>query len=423
MFDKIIFHIDVNSAFLSWEAVYRREILHVKEDLRDIPSAVGGDVRLRHGIILAKSQPAKKYGVQTGETLMEARRKCPSLKLVPPHYRLYDRCSAALMEILRRFSPNVEQYSIDEAYCDMSGTAGLYGFPMVAAHLIKDTVRQELGFTVNVGISSNKLLAKMASDFRKPDQVHTLFPEEIPQKMWPLPVSELFFVGHATAKKLFALGIRTIGDLARTDPGVLRTHLKKQGELIYAFANGVDVSQVVSAPPANKGYGNSMTTPKDVTDLSEARLVLLALCETIGSRLRKDGASVGVVSVSIVYSDFTGGSHQTTLPEETDLTDELWEHAVRLFEELWDGRPARHLGVHTGKVVYGKDTRQMNLFTGERPQKLQRLGRTLDELREKYGEDCIMRGVFLNGQICHMSGGIGREKQTVDYEKELKKVR
>ena len=212
---RIVYHIDVNSAFLSWEAVYR---LHHKGgvlDLREIPSAVGGDMEMRHGIILAKSIPAKKYKVTTGETILEAQRKCPNLVLVPPNYNLYEKCSRAFMEILREYSDLVEQYSIDEAFLDMSSSYHLFGTPEETAEQIKDRIREELGFTVNVGISTNKLLAKMASDFQKPDRVHTLFPDEIPEKMWPLPIRNLLFLGKASEQKLLNQGIRTIGDLAR----------------------------------------------------------------------------------------------------------------------------------------------------------------------------------------------------------------
>ena len=246
--NKVIFHIDVNSAFLSWEAVYRLAHRGETLDLRTIPSAVGGDMALRHGIILAKSLPAKKYGIQTGETLLEAQRKCPGLVLVPPHYNLYEQCSRAFMEILQEYSDIVEQYSIDEAFVDMSTSCHLFGSPVETATLIKDRIREELGFTVNIGVSCNKLLAKMASDFQKPDKVHTLYPEEIESKMWPLSVSDLFFVGRATTKKLFSVGIKTIGDLAAADPVWLRTILKKQGDIIWGFAHGVDCSPVLSAP-------------------------------------------------------------------------------------------------------------------------------------------------------------------------------
>lgn len=416
---EIIFHIDVNSAFLSWEAVYR--LFHSGEtlDLREIPSAVGGDISLRHGIILAKSIPAKAYGIKTGETIPEARRKCPGLVLVPPNYSLYEQCSAAFMEILREYSDVVEQYSIDEAFLDMTAACHLFGTPEKTAAQIKDRIREELGFTVNIGVSSNKLLAKMASDFRKPDRVHTLYPEEIPQKMWPLPVSELFFVGRATAKKLFGLGIRSIGELAAADPVWLKSVLKKHGEVIWAFANGVDLSPVLEVPAPNKGYGNSTTLPHDVTDREEADRVLLALSETVAARLRADHVQAEIVSVGIKYSDLSYVSHQKVLNTSTDITVEICGAARELFAERWNHRPVRLLGVHAGRVRRGDFSRQMSFLDEADYGKLAALDRTVDAVRERYGCDAVMRAAFLNQPIHHMSGGIQRSQAGV---KEMKAV-
>lgn len=384
-------------------------------DLRKIPSAVGGDMALRHGIILAKSLPAKKYGVQTGETLLEARRKCPHLVLVPPHYNLYEQCSGAFMEILREYSDVVEQYSIDEAFVDMSSSCHLFGSPIETATQIKNRIRDELGFTVNIGVSYNKLLAKMASDFQKPDRIHTLYPEEIKEKMWPLPVSDLFFVGRATTKKLFSIGIRTIGDLAATDPIWLRSILKKQGEIIWSFAHGVDCSPVLSVSPPNKGYGNSTTIPFDVADVPEARKVLLALAETVGSRLRSDHVQIEVVAVGIRYADLSYMSHQMRLPTCTNLTGEIYQYACELFEELWNGAPIRHLGIHTCRVQNSDFSRQLTLFDATDYDKLAQMDLTVDKIRERFGIDSLQRATFLNQPIDHMSGGISREKRSVDY--------
>lgn len=414
---SIIFHIDVNSAFLSWEAVYRLAHRGETLDLREIPSAVGGDMALRHGIILAKSIPAKKYGIQTGETLLEAQRKCPNLVLVPPHYNLYEQCSAAFMDILREYSDVVEQYSIDEAFVDMSSSCHLFGSPVEAARQIKERIRNELGFTVNIGVSCNKLLAKMASDLKKPDMVHTLYPEEIEDKMWPLSVSELFFVGRATTKKLFSVGIKTIGDLAAADPIWLRSLLKKQGEIIWGFAHGMDCSPVISVPPPNKGYGNSTTIPFDVVDVPNAQKVLLGLAETVGNRLRTDHVEIRVIAVGIRYADLSYVSHQKCLPTATNLTVEIYKHACELFEELWNGAPVRHLGIHTSRVQDGDFGRQLTLFDTTDYEKLSRMDTTVDRIRERFGIDSCLRAVFLNQPIDHMSGGISREKRTVDYDK------
>ena len=413
--EKLIFHIDVNSAFLSWEAVYRLHILGEKTDLREIPSGVAGDIKKRHGIILAKSTPAKKFGVRTGDTIGDAMRLCPKLVLVPPHYDLYDTCSKAFMEILKEYSPVVEQYSVDEAYCDMTGTVGLYGSAVVAANLIKDRIAGELGFTENVGISTNKLLAKMASDFKKPNLVHTLFPEEIETKLWRLPVSELFYVGHATKRKLQELGIMTIGELAHTDLNILRAHFKKYGEVLYAFANGVDVSIVSDVVPANKGYGNSAVIPFDVDRSDAAKMILLSLSEKVATRLRADHVMATVIAVSIVYTDFHHESHQMTLFGATNITGEIHRAACRLFDELWDGSPVRNLGIHTSKVVSGTTTRQLNLFDMNRYERLHRLDEVVDRVREQYGDDSIKRAVFINNPIYHMAGGIAPEKRKPSY--------
>jgi DNA polymerase-4 len=418
--DKLIFHIDVNSAFLSWEAVYRLHVLGEKGDLRDIPSAVAGDVKKRHGIILARSTPAKKFGVRTGDTISDARSLCPELVIVPPHYDLYETCSRAFVEILREYSPCVEQYSVDEAYCDMTGTVGLYGSAVVAANLMKDKIYKVLGFTVNIGISSNKLLAKMASDFKKPNMVHTLFPEEMEKKLWPLPVGDLFYVGHATKRKLKNLGIRTIGELARTDLDILRSHFKKYGELIYAFANGIDVSMVTDTVPANKGYGNSTVIAFDVDDARVAKMILLSLAETVCTRLRDDKVMATVVAVSIVDFEFNHASHQMTLISPTNVTNEIHRAACRLFDELWDGTPVRNLGIHTSKVVSDGFTRQLNLFDMNRYDKLARLDKLVDEVRDRYGDDSIKRAVFLNNRIYHMAGGIAPEKRKPNYKEGIK---
>ena len=414
--NRVIFHVDVNAAYLSWEAVYRLRHLGAKEDLRKQAAGVGGDTALRHGIILAKSVPAKRYGIRTGESILEAKRKCPSLILVPPHYQLYEKASKAFIEILKEFSPAVEQYSIDEAFMDMTGTRALWYSPEAAAEAIRKRVRDELGFTVNIGISSNKVLAKMASDFEKPDKVHTLFPEEIETKLWPLSVSELFFVGSRTKRKLDSLGIYTIGELARTDPEILKSHLKKQGEILWAFANGIDTSPVEPEPAGNKGYGNSLTLPFDVTDIPHARLALLGLSETLGARMRKNQVRAQVFTLSVKTWDFRCYSHQKKFSDPTDLTEEIYKRAVLLLGQVWKGEPIRHLGIQ-GSDLAGKDMPvQGSLFQGEAYEKRRRAEMTVDRIRQRYGADAVKRAAFLDTPIDHMSGGISREKRTVLYK-------
>ena len=412
----VIFHVDVNSAFLSWEAVYRLKHLGGGLDLRTIPAAVGGDAAKRHGIILASSMPAKACKIRTGQTVAEAVRRCPGLYLVPPNYGLYQRSSDAFFAILRQYSPAVEPYSVDEAYMDMSGTAHLYGGPVRAADEIRQRIFEELGFTVNVGVGDNKLTAKMASEFEKPYQTHTLFREEIPKKLWPLPVGDLFYVGRATAAKLIRLGIHTVGDLARSEPKWLKGYLGKHGETIWGFANGIDNGEVLDQPEPNKGYGNSATIPFDVTGRETARHVLLSLAETVAARLRADGVRIRVVSVTIRNCFFETHGHQVTCSEPTDITEEIWQYACKAFEESWDGTPIRHLGIHTAGVS-GSRMRQLGLFDEMDYEKKERMDRAVDEIRERFGHDAVMRASFLGSQVDHMNGGISREKRSVDYRK------
>ena len=415
---RVIFHVDVNSAFLSWEACYRLHHLGGKQDLREIVSAVGGDQEKRHGIILAKSIPAKKYHIQTGETVVSAKQKCPELVLVPPNYDLYNRSSKALIRMLGDYTDKIEQYSIDEAFLDMTGCCS---DPEEKAHEMRNRIRNELGFTVNIGISENKLLAKMASDFAKPDRVHSLWRHEIPKKMWPLPVGDLFYVGHASLKKLSNLGIRTIGELAAMDSALLRGHMKSHGQLIWQYANGLDDSPVIDIPPAAKGYGNSLTTPQDVQEPELAKKHLLSLSETVSARLRADGVKISVVSISLRDWDLRFYGHQVTLSVPTDLTIEIYRAVCRCFDEVWDGIPLRHLGIHTGRVSRD-DFRQIQMFDKVDYEKARKLECAVDSIRKRYGMDSIKRACFISSpgkaEIDHMGGGISREKRTVDYTKE-----
>lgn len=417
--ERIIFHVDVNSAFLSWEAAYRIHHLAGRLDLRTIPSAVAGSKEARHGIILAKSIPAKRYGIRTGMAVVEAKLKCPRLYCVPPNYGLYQKCSRAFMDILAAYTPEVEPYSIDEAFMDMTGSWRLFGdTPLAVALKIKDRIRDSLGFTVNIGVSSNKLLAKMAGEFKKPDHAETLFPGEIEAKMWPLPVSELFFVGRATTKKLLLLGIHTIGELAHTDPDILKSHLKKHGEVIRDFARGIDYSAVETHAPAQKGYGNSTTISFDITDADTAKLVLLALSETVARRLRADQVKAEVVAVGIKSYDLSYAGHQMVLPASTNITTEIHHYSCALFDELWDGRPIRHLGIHASRIRDFRDARQLNLFDETDYVKLETFDAAIDRIRARFGLDSLRRASFLGSPIDHLSGGISREKRSVDYTKQ-----
>lgn len=409
--NEIWYHVDVNAAFLSWTAAYEVHIKGSGRDLRRMTAVIGGSEKDRHGIVLAKSLRAGAYGIKTGESLVEARSKCPGLIIVPPDYELYVNCSRGLIRLLKTYCPHVHQYSIDEAFCSMGGAQTLWGSPVAFAQQLKEEIRETLGFTVNIGVSDQKLLAKMASEFEKPDKVHTLFREEIQKKLWPLPVGELFWVGRASRRKLADLGIRTIGELAAADLELLKLHLKKHGEFIWHYANGRDTSPFLQELPENKGYGNSMTVPFDVKDVHTARQVMLALSETVCARLRADGMKASCVSVSITDQEFRHGSRQKTLPLATDATLEIYRQACTVFEALWDGTPIRQIGVHTSRVTGGAPY-QYTLFDRDGGRKYAKLDAAADAIRKKYGEDALMRAAFLKSPLPHMAGGIDKVKRT-----------
>jgi DNA polymerase-4 len=394
---RLIFHVDVNSAFLSWEAA--RRIAEGEEDIRLIPSAIGGDKEKRTGVILAKSIPAKKLGIRTGEPVAMALRKCPSLFLAKPDFRLYEKSSEAFMKVCLKYAPVVEKYSIDECFLDMSGTGQIYPDPIAIAAKIKDEIRDTLNFTVNIGIGSNKLLAKMASDFEKPDKIHTLFPEEIEAKLWPLPVRELFTVGQATAGRLKKASISTIGDLAKTE--LLRVQSLvgvKFGRQIYEYANGIDNSPVLSEAEDAKGYSNSTTLEEDVKTTEEAYRILLALTDSVASRMRIDGAKAFCISVTIRDNDFKNKSRQKKLAEPTDITSEIYDVSKKLFSGLWDRRtPLRLLCISLSQLTRDGYVQQ-SLFSNEEKEREKKLDKAIDSIRSKFGSDTIARGsVFQSG--------------------------
>ncbi|MEE1312856.1 MAG: DNA polymerase IV [Lachnospiraceae bacterium] len=408
--DRVIYHIDVNSAFLSWEAVYRMQAKKDKVDLRDIPSIIGGDEKLRHGIVLAKSIPAKRFGIKTGESIRDALAKCPQLVICPPCYNLYERCSKAMRKEFEQYSPVIEKYSVDECFIDMTETIGLFGDPIETAYELKDKIKDRLGFTVNIGVAPNKLLAKMASDFEKPDKVHTLFYDEIPVKMWPLPVEDLFFVGRSTRKKLHNLGIFTIGQLAQFDLELLKRHIgNKYGMTIHNYANGIDDSLVEAEESMNKGYGNSTTLSRDVTQKEEGKKIILSLVENVASRLRKDGVKADCICLELKTNLFHSYSHQKTLDGATDITNDIYKAAVELFDEMWQEEPLRLIGVRATGIT--EDAYQFGLFDYQKKEKLQNMDKAVDAIRRKFGKDAVKRASFLKGDIDHMTGGISRKKQ------------
>ena len=415
----LIYHIDVNSAFLSWEAAELLRQDPDAPDIRSFPSVIGGSEKTRHGIVLAKSPSAAALGVCTGEPLAQARRKCPDLKIYAPHYSIYVERSRQFMALLKEYAPSVDAYSIEKAFCDMTGTSSLYGNPVDFAHRLKDEIHTRLGFTVNIGISSNRLLAKTASDFEKPDKVHTLFPSEMEEKFWPLPIEDLFFVGKSTALRLRSLGITTIGQLAKSDHAMILSVFKSHGDTIWNYANGIESTPLSHNDAASKGFGNSLTLQYDVTDTAVAKHVLLSLCETVGARIRAAGAYVSVVQVQIVDNDFRHTSRQVTLASSTNVTEKLYTCACELFDELWDHRPIRLLGVSTGKATQ-EHYEQYDLFDMQKNEKLSRLNVAVDAIRSRYGEDSIKRACFIEADdaapaLSHMTGGMQRAKRNAAH--------
>ena len=373
--ERTIFHVDVNSAFLSWSALKKLRDEPGSVDLRTIPSAVGGDVKTRHGIITAKSIPAKKYGVQTAEPVVKALQKCPQLVLVPPDFDTYREYSRKLMDILAQYSPMLQQVSIDEAYLDMSDriAPGDREAAIMWARHIREQVKRELGFTVNVGISTNKLLAKMASDFEKPDRTHTLYPDEVPSKMWPLPIDSLHGCGKSTAQKLQLVGINTIGEAAASDPMLLQSILgQKSGAYIYNSANGISRSPVVAEREQAKSISNERTLSEDVDRENyhtNGIPVIRELAEKVASRMQKKGLSGQTVTFQVKSSEFDRYSRQTSLSEASDRAEEIEAAALMLADRLLNGPDGlfeagmtiRLIGVGVSRLTE-KQIHQMDLF-------------------------------------------------------------
>lgn len=394
----IIFHIDVNSAYLSWTAVEQLKN-GAAVDLREIPAIIGGDQKSRHGVVLAKSPAAKRYGIRTGEPVANAFRKCPNLAMYPPDHKMYREKSRRLMEYLRTFTKKIEQVSVDECYMDFTGIADRWNSPVDGAVEIKDGIKAKFGFTVNIGISTNKLLAKMASDFEKPDRIHTLYPEEIKEKMWPLPIGELYMAGKSSVEVLKKLEINTIGDLAQADLKLITLHLKSHGKMLWEFANGIGTSVVQSEPDEAKGIGNSTTLSEDAATMEEIRPVFERLAQSVGSRLKKAEKKAGMVSMEIKYYDFRTVSHQIQLDKPSNDPEVLKETACSLFLEVWSGEPVRLLGIRTSKLSDETAPEQLSIFDIEIPkepdEKHKRLKKAMDEINGKFGEGAVMKASLM----------------------------
>ena len=383
-----ILHVDVNNAFLSWLAVYKLE-QGESLDIRTIPAVIGGDEKQRHGIVLAKSNLAKQFGIKTGEPLYSARKKCPTIKIYESNFKVYKRYSDMLFELLQEYSFKIERFSIDECFVDM--TEFLNNRKLIdVAYEISKRVREELKFTVNIGVAHNKLLAKMASDFQKPNRVHTLYEKEIPRKMWTLPISELFMVGKRTLPKLYNMNIRTIGDLAKSDKNILIKKFGKFGKVMWEYANGIDDSEVNYLKQKPKGVGNSTTVSQDITNIEKIEEVLLALTEHTTYRLRKYNMVGSVVSVQLRTSDFKNYSHQRKLNFATNSTKEIFKVAKDLVRQLYKNEPIRLIGIRIDNLC-DEEEKQISLFEDINIKKQEKLDKVVDNIKDKFGYEIITR--------------------------------
>lgn len=395
---RIIMHIDVNNAFLSWTAI---DLLNAgsKYDIRNSYAVIGGDEKARRGIVLAKSMPAKRMGVVTAETLYSARKKCPSLKVYPPNYQWYQTMSHSLFELLSKYTPDIEIVSIDECYLDYTHVQHLYGDPYKFAQKIQKEILDTLKFTVNIGIADCKLCAKMASDFTKPYKIHTLYPHEIEEKMWPLPIGKLFGIGKKTSQKLRDMGIMTIGDLAHQDVNELYKYFKNQASHMIDAANGRDDRPVKSEASAPKGISNSTTLSKDVQNIEELKRLVSQIAENVSIALRKEKKYAYVVGVTLKDNFFRTFSHQVKLKNATDLTLEIRKTAFQLLQEMYHGEAIRLVGVRLDHLVE-QSAHQVSLFEDlqERNESKQ-LDVTIDSLKERFGHDIIQNGLSNDRKI------------------------
>ena len=396
--DRVILHVDMNNFFASVECADRPE-------LWSQPVAVAGDVQARHGIILAKNQVAKGYGVQTGESIAEARRKCPRIVLLPPHMDRYQQISDKARAIYAHYTDRVESFGIDECWLDVTGNGRLWGenYGEVIAHEIRCRIKAELGVTVSVGVSFNKIFAKMGSDYKKPDAVTCITRENFRELLWGLPVGDLIFVGRSTAQKLWYMQIRTVGDLARAEPDLLERALGKSGLMAWNFANGMDGSPVLldGQEYPIKSIGNSTTTPVDMVTRRDAEIVLAQLCQSVATRLREADLRCTTVKLSLRSTDLAWKQRQKGTAA-TCLETDLWREAMALYDTFHDGKPLRSIGVSACSLI-NRGEQQLCMFDGEgetcRHAALESLGGVLDSLRERFGARAVRRGLLLEGGL------------------------
>ena len=403
-----ILHCDMNNFYASVECM-------LDPALKKYPVAVCGSVEERHGIVLAKNYKAKAFQVQTGDAVWQAQQKCPGLVVIPPHYEEYIKYSKLARNVYERYTDQVEPYGMDECWLDITGTRSLFGSPEKIANEIRETIKFELGLTISVGVSFNKIFAKLGSDYKKPDAITTMYKSEFKQKAWSLPVADLLYVGKSTNRKLALFGIKTIGDLARADEDVLNSHLGKMGSILWSFANGYDDSSVklenTHAPI--KSVGNSTTTPKDLVCDEDVKIVLYILAESVAARLRENGFRCRVVEISVRDNELFSFTRQKKIDHATNITGEIAAYAYQIFKENYNwSKPIRSVGVRGADLVTDNYWEQIDLFSSvEKREKQMKMDSAVDEIRRRFGFYSIQRGLMYRDRI--LSAVNAKEEHTV----------
>lgn len=382
--DRVILHIDMNNFYASVECLY-------DPSLREVPMAVGGDREQRHGIVLAKNK-----GVKTAEPLWQAQRKCPDIVFVKPHPDRYHSYSEAARELYEQYTDQVESFGLDECWLDVTGSTRLFGSGERIAEEIRRRVRRELGLTVSVGVSFNKVFAKLGSDYRKPDAVTVFSRENYKDLVWPLPVRDLLFVGDSTERLLKRYGMDTIGSVARSPCQTLRKLLGKSGEALWLSARGEDLAPVrsITEEPEPKSIGSSTTTSRDLTTEQEVKPILCALSESVAERLRGEGLSASCIHLSIRRGDLRSYGHQCTVAFPVSDSQTIYQTALRLFREAWDKAPIRTLGVRATQLSSGESVQCCLFPEAGISRRRAALESAMDQLRVRFGRDALARGVF-----------------------------
>lgn len=414
--DRVILHCDMNGFFASVELLSRPE-------LRDRPMAVCGSPDKRHGIILAKNEPAKQAGVVTAETVWQALKKCPDLQFVPPHMSKYKHYSRLINEIYQRFTDMVEPFSIDESWLDVTASQSLFGSGREIADTIRETVKKELGLTLSAGVSFNKIFAKMGSEYKKPDATTLITRENYKEILWPLPARDMFFVGKATARKLSESGIKTIGDIAVADPGVLERMLGKQGRQLWEYTNGLDNSPVARVGESEKikSVGNGVTFTRDLVTEDDIVTAVTSLSDTVAGRLRRYGMKACGVKVDIKDPYFKVISRQKQLFSPTNLAGEIAKNSLDIIHSSWKkGSPIRMLtitGINLTDEIFDEQLSLFGISSDDR-QKGEQIERTMDEVRKKYGSSSIGFAAVLDNDIGAYVRGYAEEEPDSDDNSE-----